>query len=152
MKKALLGLAFMIALVAAGCNSNSPKPVAEKFLNSFWHMNYKEAKEVSTDATKQMLEMLETMAVRLPDSEVKKAQKVTVEITKVEENGDKAVVYYKTSEMNDEKKLNLIKQDDKWLVNFTKNDEFITEEPDEEEPIAQPDTAVGTPTNDTATK
>lgn len=152
MKKALLGLAFMIALVATGCNSNSPKPVAEKFLNSFWHMNYKEAKEVSTDATKQMLEMLETMAVRLPDSEVKKAQKVTVEITKVEENGDKAVVYYKTSEMNDEKKLNLIKQDDKWLVNFTKNDEFITEEPDEEEPIAQPDTAVGTPTNDTATK
>lgn len=152
MKKALLGLAFMIAIVATGCNSNSPKPVAEKFLNSFWHMNYKEAKEVSTDATKQMLEMLETMAVRLPDSEVKKAQKVTVEITKVEENGDKAVVYYKTSEMNDEKKLNLIKQDDKWLVNFTKNDEFITEEPDEEEPTTQPDTATATPTDDTASK
>lgn len=151
MKKALLGLAFIVAVIATGCNSNSPKPVAEKFLTSFWHMNYKEAKTVSTDATKQMLEMLETMAVRLPDSEVKKAQKVTVEITKVEENGDKAVVFYKTSEMKDEKKLNLIKQNDKWLVNFTKNDDFMNEE-QEEEPVAQPDTAVATPTNDTVSK
>lgn len=143
MKKALTGLAlvFMAAMVVAGCNSNSPKPVAEKFLTSFWRMNYKEAKTVSTDATKQMLEMLETMAVRLPDSVVKKAQKVTVEITKVEENGDKAVVYYKTSEVKEEKKLNLVKTEGKWQVNFTKNDEFLSEEPVEEEPAQVTDTA-----------
>jgi hypothetical protein len=53
--------------------------------------------------------------------------------------------------MKDEKKLNLIKQNDKWLVNFTKNDDFMNEE-QEEEPVVQPDTAVATPTNDTVSK
>ncbi|OSZ82127.1 hypothetical protein CAP35_02335 [Chitinophagaceae bacterium IBVUCB1] len=140
MKKAFSGIvaAIVLSLVLTACNNNAPEPVAKKFLNSFWQMNYKEAKTVSTEATKQLIELLETTSARVPDSVFKKAKSISIEITKVEENGDKAVVHYKKSDDNDSHVLNLVKQNDKWLANLTKNDDIFQEEPADEAPEAEP--------------
>ncbi|MGN6477695.1 MAG: hypothetical protein ACTHKV_10755, partial [Flavipsychrobacter sp.] len=57
------------------------------------------------------------------------AKKIKVDIKDVKENGDKAVVSFTTSEMPEEKQLNMVKQNGKWLVNLTKNDN-LGDEPD----------------------
>lgn len=129
MKKIVFGIvaAVIIATGFTSCTSNSPKPVAEKFLNSFWHMDYKEAKTVSTDVTKDMLDMLEQVSTTMPDSAKQTAKRVVVTIKDVKESGDKAVVTFTTSEIKEEKQINLVKKDGKWLVNLTKNDDFSSE-------------------------
>ena len=64
MKKILLSLAavFVLAVAVTSCSSNSPKAAADKFLTNLYHMNYKEAKEVATEDTKKMLEMMESFS------------------------------------------------------------------------------------------
>ena len=140
-------IAFMAAIVLAGCTSNSPKPVAEKFLNSFWHMDYKDAKTVSDSATIQMIEMLETMSTTMPDSDRLDAKKISVTV-KDEKliNDTSAVVTYVTSEIKEEKTLRLVKKNGKWLVNLTKNDNTL------DEPQQQPDTTQVQETADTTSR
>lgn len=149
MKKAFSGIVSVIALavVLTGCNSNAPEPVAKKFLTSFWQMNYKEAKTVSTDATKQLIELLETTSARVPDSVIKKAKSINIEITKVEENGNNAVVHYKKSDDDISYRLNMVKKDDKWLANLTKNDDMFQEQPADNEPEPAETPADTTATN-----
>ena len=142
-----LSIAFMAAIVLAGCGSNSPKPVAEKFLNSFWRMEYKEAKTVADSPTVQMIEMLETMSATLADSDRQNAKKISVTIKDEKMiNDSNAVVTYITSEMKEEKPLRLVKKDGKWLVNFTKNDNMM------DEPEQQPDTTQAQETTDTTSR
>ncbi|MBN9482660.1 MAG: hypothetical protein BGO70_07290 [Bacteroidetes bacterium 43-93] len=129
MKKIFLGLAAILTFTLVSCSSNSPKAVAQKFLEHFWHMEYKDAKEYSTDVTKDMLDMLEQVSTIMPDSAKQNAKKIKVDIKDVKENGDKAVVSFTTSEMPEEKQLNMVKQNGKWLVNLTKNDN-LGDEPD----------------------
>jgi hypothetical protein len=143
----VLSIAFMAAIVLAGCTSNSPKPVAEKFLNSFWHMDYKDAKTVSDSATIQMIEMLETMSTTMADSDRQDAKKISVTV-KDEKliNDTSAVVTYITSEIKEEKTLRLVKKNGKWLVNLTKNDNTL------DEPQQQPDTTQTQETADTTSR
>ena len=143
----VLSIAFIAAIVLAGCTSNSPKPVAEKFLNSFWHMDYKDAKTVSDSATIQMIEMLETMSTTMADSDRQDAKKISVTV-KDEKliNDTSAVVTYITSEIKEEKTLRLVKKNGKWLVNLTKNDNTL------DEPQQQPDTTQTQETADTTSK
>lgn len=151
MKKAFYGLsiAFIAAIALAGCGSNSPKPVAEKFLNSFWHMEYKEAKTVADSATIQMIEMLEMMSTNVPDSDRQNAKKINITIKEEKMiNDTTAIVSYMVSDAKEEKTLRLLKKNDKWLVNFTKNDNTETEP--EQAPGA--DSTIVTPEADTTTK
>lgn len=143
----VLSIAFMATIVLAGCTSNSPKPVAEKFLNSFWHMEYKDAKTVSDSATIQMIEMLETMSTTMADSDRQDAKKISVTV-KDEKliNDTSAVVTYITSEIKEEKTLRLVKKNGKWLVNLTKNDNTL------DEPQQQPDTTQTMESADTTSK
>jgi hypothetical protein len=143
----VLSIAFIAAIVLAGCTSNSPKPVAEKFLNSFCHMDYKDAKTVSDSATIQMIEMLETMSTTMADSDRQDAKKISVTV-KDEKliNDTSAVVTYITSEIKEEKTLRLVKKNGKWLVNLTKNDNTL------DEPQQQPDTTQTQETADTTSK
>jgi hypothetical protein len=142
MKKVFLGLAALLMIVGmVGCSSNSPKPVAEKFLTSFWHMDYKEAKKYATQDTKDMLDMLEQLSTTMPDSDKVHARNIKVDVKDVKEEGDKAVVTFVTSDIKDEKQLNLVKQDGQWLVNLTKNDNIGGEEGPEEEPVTQDTTS-----------
>lgn len=142
-----LVIACMAAITLAGCSSNSPKPVAEKFLVSFWHMDYKGAKPYADSATIQLIEMLETMSTNMPDSDKQNAKKVVVTVKDEKMiNDSSAVVTYTTSEIKEEKTLRLVKKNGKWLVNLTKNDSAM------DEPEQQPDTTQTIESADTTSK
>lgn len=116
------------SLILVSCNSNSPKGVANKWLNSFYHMDYKEAKTLSTEETKGVLDMLENFATMVADSQKQNAKKIKVEIKDVKEEGDNATVTYVISEDKAEKSIHLKKIDGKWLVHYSKQDKMEEEE------------------------
>ena len=137
MKKILLSLAavFVLAVAVTSCSSNSPKAAADKFLTNLYHMNYKEAKEVATEDTKKMLEMMESFSAMMPDSAKENAKKIKLDIKDVKEEGDKATVIYTTSESTGDQKIDLVKQNGKWLVQYSKQDEAAGMEEPMEEPV-----------------
>lgn len=124
MKKVFFSLVavFALAISLVSCNSNSPKAAAEKFVNGLTHMDYEAAKSVSTEDTKKMLEMMQQLTAMMPDSVKENAKKEKVTMGKEEVNGDKATVTYTVSSDPAEKKVNLVKQNGKWLVQWSKND------------------------------
>jgi len=147
MKKVLLSLAavLMISLGLVSCNSNSPKASADKFLTGLLHYDYESAKSVSTDETKKMIDLMAQFSAMMPDSIKQASKKVNVDIKDVKEEGDKATVTYTTSEDKQEKKLNLVKVDGKWLVQYSKMDNM--DEPDTQpvDDASNPDTTMGAP-------
>ena len=131
MKK--ISLSVLAVVVAAAfffsCNKGgSPKAVANTWLTAFYHMDYEAAKKVSTDETKNLLTQLAQFSGMVPDSTKQQYKKITVEVKDVKENGDKADVTYLLNDptskdaSNKEQILHLVKQDNKWLVQFSKND------------------------------
>lgn len=137
MKKLLLSLAatFVFALVLTSCNTNSPKAAADKFLTNLYHMDYEAAKEVATEDTKKMLDMMSQFSSMMPDSTKQNAKKIKVDIKDVKEEGDKATVIYTTSESAGDQKIDLVKQNGKWLVQYSKQDtggEEMNDQPMEE--------------------
>lgn len=147
-----IGVALTLVMSLVSCDSNSPKPIADKWLNGLYHLDYKSAKEVSTDDTKQLLETLEQFSTIYPDSVKEEMKKIKVDIKDVKEEGDKATVTYTTSDEPSEKTLNLVKQNGKWLVKWTKQDQMGDAAGDEmEEPAMSDSTTVieGDPTNTT---
>lgn len=124
MKKVFFSLVavFALAISLVSCNSNSPKASAEKFANGLTHMDYEAAKSVSTEDTKKMLDMMQQLTAMMPDSVKQNAKKEKVTMGKEEVNGDKATVTYTTSSNPTEQKINLVKQNGKWLVQWSKND------------------------------
>jgi len=133
MKKPLFFFSAIIVLAIGitSCNSNSPKSTADKFLNNFYHMDYKEAKTVATDDTKKVLDMIEQFATMIPDSQKQNAKKIKIDIKDVKEEGDKATVVYTTSESKQDQKLDLVKQNGKWLVKWSKQNDAEGETPAE---------------------
>lgn len=145
MKKLLLSLAatFVLAIALTSCNTNSPKAAADKFLTNLYHMDYEGAKEVATEDTKKMLDMMAQFSSMMPDSTKENAKKIKVDIKDVKEDGDKATVIYTTSESTGEQKIDLVKQNGKWLVQYNKQDTGgdMTDQP-AEEPVMTDTTAV----------
>ncbi len=136
MKKILSFVAAAVLVITiASCGSNSPKASAEKFLNSFYHMEYKEAKEVSTEETKKVLDMIEQFSTMMPDSSKQSAKKIKIEIKDVKEEGDNATVTYTTSENTQEQKLTMKKENGKWLANYSKQDGGMGTEGEATEPV-----------------
>jgi len=126
MKKLLLSLAavMLFAIGMTSCNSDSPKGSADKFLTGLLHYDYEAAKSVSTEETKKMVDLMAQFSAMMPDSIKQAAKKVKVNIKDAKEEGDKATVTYTTSDDPQEKKLNLVKQGGKWLVQYSKMDEM----------------------------
>ncbi len=124
MKKILLSLAAILSLtlVITGCTSNSPKATAEKWLNSFYHMDYAKAKELSTDDTKKQLESFESMIGMVQQSAKDEAKKIQVTVKEPVINGDNATVEYTLSSDPSPKTLKLVKQNGKWLAQWSKMD------------------------------
>lgn len=130
MKKFLLATAaiFVMAIVFVSCSSNSPKASADKFLTSFWHMDYEAAKTVATEDAKKQLDMMQQISAMIPDSAKQQAKKIKIDIKDVKEEGDNATVTYTVS--NEEHKaddagmqtLKMVKQNGKWLAAWSKND------------------------------
>lgn len=118
---AIFAAVLMLGMVS--CSDNSPKATAEKFLNAFYHMEYDKAREVSTDKAIELVNLMEQFSVQYPDSAKQNAKKIKVEILDVKEEGDNAVVTYTVSSEPGEQKLKLVKQNGKWLVSHSKQDD-----------------------------
>ncbi len=125
MKKVMRSLlVFMLAaFVLTSCSKNTPKDVAYNWLTDFNHFDFDAAKKISTSDTKNLLSSLQQLTDKITDSNKADRKKVTVNIKDVKENGDKAVAIYTTSdEPTKEQTLNLVKQNNNWLVQFSKID------------------------------
>ena len=135
--QALVAVIFAVSFTA--CNSNTPEAAAEKFLTGFYHMEYDKAREVSTEDTKSLVDLVEQFSVSSPDSAKKEAKSTKIEILDVKEEGETATVTYKVSSEQGEQKLNMVKQNGKWLASFSKQDNIPEVEADEdvmdEEPV-----------------
>ncbi len=121
----------------SSCSQNTPEAAARKFLEGFHHMEYDKARQVSTEETKNMIDIFEQFAVARPDSVKKEARDIKIEILDVQEDGDKAVVVYKTSEEPTEQKLDMVKTNGKWLASFSKQDSVDEDEEGEEQAEAE---------------
>lgn len=119
---------FAFAIAFTGCNSNSPKEVAQKWLTSFYHMDYETAKKYSTEDTKKLLATFQQFSMLSPDSVKQQLKKIKVDIKDVKETGDTAIVMYVITDSPKEQKLKLLKQDGKWLVAKTKQDDMGDDE------------------------
>lgn len=129
---------FFVAILMTGmaaCNKNNPEAVAEQFLSGFYHMEYEKARQVSTEETKQLVNLMEQFAIQYPDSVKQNAKKKKIDLVEVKEDGDNAVATYTVSdEPGVQQKLKLVKQNGKWLVSHSKEDNI---EDAEEEPMEE---------------
>lgn len=139
MKKLVyLSLALvLIAVTMQSCSKNTPKDVAYTWLTGFNHMDFENAKKVSTPDTKVLLATLEQMTDKVSDSNKKDLKKVVITIKDVKVTGDKAVATYTASDNpGKEQTLNLVNQNGNWLVLFTKVDLYGgMPGKDEEQPV-----------------
>ncbi len=130
---------FIVSLLLVGataCNKNNPEAVAKQFLNGFYKMEYEKARQVSTEQTVQLVNLMEQFSIQYPDSVKQNAKKKSIEIVEVKEEGDNATVTYIVSdEPGEQQKLKLVKQNGKWLVSHSKQDDI--EDMDEEEPLEE---------------
>jgi ElaB/YqjD/DUF883 family membrane-anchored ribosome-binding protein len=85
-------------------------------------MDFEQAMKLSTNDTKNLLSTLEQLTEGVSDSGRTELKKIKVSIKDVKEDGDKAMVTYTSSDNPNEQVLSLVKQNDKWLVQFTKTD------------------------------
>ncbi|MFA6150090.1 MAG: hypothetical protein WC716_02135 [Chitinophagaceae bacterium] len=141
----LLGFGF------SSCSSNNPKAVAEKFLLSVAKADLDQAKKVSDSTTIELLDQADYLTM-VPDSVKEEGKNLKVTIVDVKETGDKAVVTYKTSKLDENQLLTLAKIDGKWLVQLSKSEQY------DEEPMMpgaieaiQQDSTVKIPILDSAT-
>ena len=122
MKKLFLSLFLIGSLMLTSCSGNSPKAVAEKFMTAVNANNFEEAGKYCDAQTSQLLKSLNELMKSVPSSDAKNEQLFKgFKITKVEENGDKAKVFYTTEDSNGkETALDLKKVDGKWIVSMNK--------------------------------
>lgn len=135
MKKVLsLVLVFVAVVSFNSCKkANSPEAVAEAYLTHIAKMEFDKAKELVTEDSKGTIDFLAQMA----GDEAKKAaeQKVEIKDMKCDVKDDKAVCNckVKTGDKEEAESLNLVKVNDKWLVEQKK--EQPAEQPAETEPV-----------------
>jgi len=121
MRKILLTFSLLLGLFLVSCSSNNPKVVAEKFLKAVNKLDFAEAKKYCDKNTQDLLSLMESFSKGEEADKAKaNAHDDDFIITKVEENGDKAKVYYKTKESEKETSIDLKKVDGKWLVSIDK--------------------------------
>lgn len=128
-KKTLTLFVTVIAMVInTSCNKSSPKTVADKFLTSFYEMDYAEAKKYATDKTKSVLTTIENLKDKFLQTAQGDLKTIKVEIVDVKEDGDKATITYNLSDGEGMaaktitgKKLYMVKEKGEWKVNFTKD-------------------------------
>ena len=118
MKKILFTFSLLVCLLLASCSGNSPKVVAEKFLKAINKLDFAEAKKYCDKETAEFIGVLEGFS---KGEKAKPEDIKSFTITKVEEDGDKAKVYYKSEGSDKEESLDLKKVDGKWLVSINKD-------------------------------
>lgn len=116
MKKIFVALfAFISLFMLVSCGGDSPKKVVQKWQDAIVKGDLKTANELTTERSREMNGLLSGMISgdkeKLEEFKKTKYDKEVID-------GDKAVV---SSGDEDETKVELIKQDGKWLVDISKN-------------------------------
>jgi len=125
MKKIFFAFSAILfsAMLLVSCSKNDPKAVAKEWLTDFYHQDYENAKKISTDDTKAMLTTIQSFTGAFPDSIKTKAKSTVITIKDCKIEGDKATVTYVASvEPDKTDDLHLVKQNEKWLVQFSKSE------------------------------
>lgn len=100
----------------------TPSAVAYKWLNAFYHMDMDEALRFSTDDTKMLIDRFDQFAEMISDSTRRHMEGIVIGIHDEKISGNRAIVTYTLSDNRaHEQLLFLIRTDDKWKVQFTKN-------------------------------
>jgi outer membrane protein assembly factor BamD (BamD/ComL family) len=135
MKKflSLFSIAALLVTIITGCKKDSPKEIATAWLTSFYHMDYDGAKKYSTEDTKNMLALFEEFNKAAGGDSLKTAaRKITVKVKDVKQEGDKATAFYTVSDHPDKQEaVYLVKQNDHWLVQFSKRDQQMSKSADD---------------------
>jgi hypothetical protein len=118
-----LPLAFLISCKTFIKNdSKSPEGVAVKFLTCMSRMEFEQAKQYGTLKTGQLLDVfIMAMAAAKKNDSTFKAEKKEVDIIilKCEKQGDFSVVHYSSGDKKEDR-IDLVKQDGRWLVDLKK--------------------------------
>lgn len=126
MKNVFYSLCFLAVLTMFSCSSSqSPGQVAVNFLTSIENGDIKKAKELSTEASSDMLSMLDTPAFKEELKKSTETSKTKYEVIDTKIDGDKATCKLKmmNGETDEgETELSLVKKDGKWLVDLNKED------------------------------
>ncbi len=108
---------------------NDPRTVAYKWLTAFYKMDYAEAGRNATEDTKALLEKFSGVSEMISDSTRKHMAAVMVGVRGYQQSGDRAIVTYTLSDnKGKEQLLFLVKMNNRWLVQFSKNEEELTED------------------------
>jgi len=105
--KIIYFLAFLSLAILSSCSKNeSPKIVAEKFLNAMQRYDFKEASNYSTVETQKLLQQLEKLN-SLQNSDIKKeVQKITIVSEDIKAKS--AIVYYRLPGDENDQKISLV--------------------------------------------
>lgn len=114
---------FIFLLVLSACviscrKSDSPKEVADSFLQAWSKADFEEAKEYGTEESKKLLDMMNSFKTMSEDSSF--STEISYDITREKVEGDNATVYYKEEGSKGEQALNLIRVNGEWKVNMSK--------------------------------
>jgi hypothetical protein len=127
MKKSvqLFALLLVSSVVLFSCsNSQKPEDVATQFTKAMKEQNWEEAKKLSDEETKGLIELMASFS-KMGDSasksnDVKKASAEELIFVKSEVTDSSAVVYFKDKATSKEEKIPMRKVNGKWLVAIKK--------------------------------
>ena len=115
----LLASMFILNACKDSGVANTPEDVAEKFLNLLEEQKYDQAKKLGTKNTVEFVEFIESVASMgqgmMGDTEITPSE---IKDLECDVDGDKATCTYTKDGEKD--KVNLIKEDGKWLVDMKK--------------------------------
>ena len=133
MKNYFFCLLFITAGFLQSCQkADSPKLVAEKFLNAMSERNYAEAGKYATKETKKLLKQLQKIDELSGPSDDLKPEKVSIVSEEIQ--GKKAVVYFKEEGSDLEQKVTLKKVEEgdnapEWKVALKKEEIRLNRDP-----------------------
>ena len=106
----------IVAFAACKGGSADPKGVATQFVTALDSKDYTTAKSLSTKESEQMLSMVEAIAGAVPDD----GKKAKIDKMTCTETGETASCTYCCDRDGKEGKVDLVKKDGKWQVDFKK--------------------------------
>lgn len=129
MKKIVKFVSLLWALIyLSSCKPKTPEQVAEQFVTSFHNLEYDKAKRLATETTAKQLDMYAQLASTVPESDRKPGSKVGIIMGEGKVDGEKAVYYYKPSDNPVPHKVNLVKENGEWRVQWNKTESMTVEE------------------------
>ena len=129
MRKLRIIFALLPLLAFAACSGGGgPEVVAEKFMKAVYTADFEGAKQYCTDETKQTIDFIAAFAAEKKD-EMKKAdvaiEQKSVVVAEDENSAEVTLIVHGSLDLNKgevvdakEEKLQVVKVDDKWLVDY----------------------------------